>query len=326
MLKYLAKRALTYAVMIFIVTSVTYFIASAVFSPGQAMEARTPRPTQEQVNNALRLMGLDPSLSSWQRYVQWLQNVVFHWDWGRGPDNSVVNEEFSVRVWVSVRLYILGTILSLLVGVALGVISAIRQYKVTDRVLTTYSYLVFIFPLPAAYLLIQFFFIWVNQKAGTNLFYVTGSAGDDINGFWNVLVDQAQHYFVPTIAMTVLSWAGYQVTMRQFLLDNVNTDYVRTARATGLTRGQAITRHAMRVSFIPVAQQIAYVIPGIFIGGFFTEKIFNWQGIGMWTLQAIANQDVNATVATTAFGCCVTAFSFILADFLTVLVDPRVRI
>jgi peptide/nickel transport system permease protein len=326
MLKYLAKRALTYLVLIFIVTSLTYFLASTVFNPGQALEARTPRPTQEQVDNSLRIMGLDPALNPWQRYVQWIQNVVVHWDWGRGPDNSVVNHEFGIRVWVSARLYILGTVLSLVIGVALGVISAIRQYKLSDRIITTYSYLVFIFPLPAAYLLIQFFFIWINDRTGSQLFYVTGSGGDDIQGFWNTLVDQAQHYFVPTLAMTLLSWGGYQVTMRQFLLDNVNADYVRTARSTGLTRGQAITRHAMRVSFIPVAQQMAYVIPGIFIGGFFTEKVFNWQGIGMWTLQAIAHQDVNATVATTAFGCAVTAFSFILADFLTVLVDPRVRL
>ncbi len=325
MLKYLAKRALTYLVLTFIATSITYLLASTIFTPGQAMEAQTPRPTQEQINNQLRILGLDPAMSTWQRYGEWLKNIALHWDWGRTPGGGYVNHEFGIRVMVSVRLYILATLISLVIGVALGVLAAARQYKLSDRIATSYSYLVFIFPVPVVYVLVQLLFIKINENAGTRLFYVTGSAGDDIHGFWNIIIDQAQHYFVPTLAMTLVSWAGYQVTMRQFLLDNVNADYVRTARATGLTRGKAIQRHAMRVSLIPVAQQIAFVIPGIFLGGFFAESIFNWQGIGLWSLQAIAAQDVNSSVAVVAFGCIVTAFSFILADFLTVIVDPRVR-
>jgi peptide/nickel transport system permease protein len=110
------------------------------------------------------------------------------------------------------------------------------------------------------------------------------------------------------------------------LLDNVNADFVRTARAKGLSRNQAIARHALRVSFIPVAQSIAFTIPAIFAGGFFAEKIFAWPGVGSWSIDAISLQDVNAATATLAYGSVIFAIGAILADFATTLVDPRVRV
>lgn len=326
MLKYLAKRAAIYAVLIFVTTSLAYFLAASFFNPGQMMEAQVPRPTQEQVDNQLRVLGLDPHLSTWERYIQWLRNVVFHWDWGRTPQGGFVNHEFGIRVGVSARLLMAATLLTMIIGVALGVYSGIRQYSLGDRLFTGYSYLVFIVPTPVAYLLTQFFFIDLNEMLGQRVFYVTGSASIDVVGFWPVLLDQIRRYIVPTVAMTIMGWAGYQVGMRQFLLDNVDADYVRTARATGLTRGQAIRRHALRVSAIPVAQSVAYSVPAIFTGSFFAESIFNWPGVGQWGLQAIHGHDVNSTVALMTFGSVITALSFILADFVTVIVDPRVRI
>jgi len=126
--------------------------------------------------------------------------------------------------------------------------------------------------------------------------------------------------------MTIFGWAGYQIAQRQYLLDNVNADFVRTARAKGLTRNQAIRKHALRVSFIPVAQSIAFTIPAIFTGGFFAEAIFAWPGIGLWSIQAISLQDVNVATATLAYGSVIFAIGAILADFATTLVDPRVRV
>ncbi|GAA1350502.1 ABC transporter permease [Falsarthrobacter nasiphocae] len=326
MFKYLAKRAALYAVLIFVTTSFAYLLASTFFQPGQLMEAQVPRPTQEQIDNQLRVLGLDPHLSAWERYIQWLRGVVFHWDWGRTPTGAFVNQEFGDRVWVSARLLLASTILTMIIGVALGVYSGIRQYSVGDRLFTGFSYLVFIVPTPVAYLLTQFFFIDINEALGQQLFYVTGSASIDVEGFWPTVEDQLRRYIAPTTALTIMGWAGYQVAMRQFLLDNVDADYVRTARATGLTRAQAIRKHALRVSAIPVAQSVAYSVPAIFTGAFFAETIFNWSGVGQWGLLAIHGHDVNSTVALMTFGSVLTAVSFILADFVTVIVDPRVRL
>ena len=326
MFRYVLQRSLTYLVMVFITTTMGYFAAVVTLKPALAEQEKVPRPSPEQVNRNFAALGLDPEMSPWDRYVQWLTNVVTKFDWGRSPDGGYVNQEFGDRVWVSARLMLAATILTIVIGVALGVYSAARQYKFADRVITGYSYLVYIIPAPVAYFVIQMGAIEINDAAGEKIFYVTGISTPGVTGFWDTLIDGAAHYFVPTFCMTILGWAGYQIAQRQYLLDNVNADFVRTARAKGLTRNQAITRHALRVSFIPVAQSIAYQIPYIFAGAFFAESVFAWPGIGKWSIEAITHQDVNGATATLAYGSVLFAIGAIIADIATTVVDPRVRI
>lgn len=326
MLFYLLKRAATYVVMIFLTTSAAFFLATAYFKPGKDMESRSPRPSQEQIDNSLALLGLDPHRSAWDKYLDWLGGIFTRWDWGRSPNAQYVSAEFGTRVWVSTQLYTLAILLTLVIGIALGVYAASRQYKFGDRVATGFSYFTFIIPLPIAYFLIQQIAININNSVGNRIFFVTGSKTEGIDGFFPQLLDMGAHFVVPLFAITVFGWASYQVAQRQYLLDNVNADFVRTARATGLTKNAAIRKHALRVSFIPVAQSIAFTVPAIFTGGFFAESIFAWHGIGSWSIQAIGNQDVSVAVATVAFGSLVFAVGAILADFATTIVDPRVRV
>jgi len=325
-LRYLGKRALIYVVMIFLTTSAGYFLAVSSLKPALLEQEKIPRPTPEQVANSFRLLGLDPNMNPWERYIQWLGGIVSRWDWGRSPNGAYVNAEFGDRVMISTRLFLASIILTLVIGVALGVYSAARQYKFQDRAITSYSYLVHILPAPIAYFLVQLGAIGVNDAVGERIFFVTGISTPGIEPGWPAFVDLVAHYAVPTFAMTVFGWAGYQIAQRQYLLDNVNADFVRTARAKGLTRNQAITRHALRVSFIPVAQSIAFTIPAIFTGGFFAEAIFAWPGVGLWSIDAIGKQDVNVATAMLAYGSVIFAIGAILADFATTLVDPRVRV
>ena len=263
MFRYVLQRSLTYLVMVFITTTMGYFAAVITLQPALLEQEKIPRPTPEQVQRNFASLGLDPSKSAWDRYIEWLTNVVTKFDWGRSPNGAYVNEEFGQRVWVSFRLMIAATILTIVIGVALGVFTAARQYKLSDRVITGYSYLVYIIPAPVAYFLVQTAAIEINQSAGETIFYVTGISSPGVTGFWDTIIDLAEHYAVPTFCMTILGWSAYQIAQRQYLLDNVNADFVRTARAKGLTRNQAITRHALRVSFIPVAQSIAYQVPAL---------------------------------------------------------------
>lgn len=113
---------------------------------------------------------------------------------------------------------------------------------------------------------------------------------------------------------------------RSLLLDNLNADYVRTARAKGLTRKQAIRRHALRTSAIPVATSVAFSVPGIFTGAVMTEKIFAWNGMGAYFIETISTNDVHGVVAVAAFGAAMTAVSAVLADLVVVALDPRVRV
>ncbi|HTZ43384.1 MAG TPA: ABC transporter permease, partial [Jatrophihabitans sp.] len=102
--------------------------------------------------------------------------------------------------------------------------------------------------------------------------------------------------------------------------------FVRTARATGLTRAQAIRRHALRASLIPTATSVAFTIPSVFTGAIITETVFGWRGMGTYFTQTIAQNDVHGTVAVAAFGAVTTAVGAILADIATVALDPRIRV
>lgn len=326
MIKYVMRRAATYLVMIFLTTSAGYLLAVSTLNPALLEQEKIPRPSPEQVQANFASLGLDPTLSAWDRYTQWLTNIFLHWDWGRSPNGAYINVEFGQRIWVSTRLYLAAVILSIIIGVALGVYSAARQYKFSDRVITGYSYLVYILPAPVAYFLVQMGAVAINSAAGQRVFFVTGISSPGVEPGWPAFIDLAAHYIVPTFCITIMSWGGFQIAQRQYLLDSINADFVRTARAKGLTRNQAIRRHALRVSFIPVAQSIAFTVPAIFAGGFFAEAIFAWPGIGLWSIQAIGAQDVNAAAATLAYGSFLFALGAIIADIATTVVDPRVRI
>ncbi|WP_040634311.1 ABC transporter permease [Mobilicoccus pelagius] len=328
MIVYILKRLANYVVMIFVATSVAYFAAVSFMKPQTQLLQRTPRPTPEQVDTQLRLLDLDPHMNAVDRYWQWLTNIVLHWDWGYSPTGAHVNDEFFSRAFISARLVLLATLLSILIGIALGVVAAARQYKLSDRVITYGTFLISVIPSPIIYLLVQMGGIKINESAGSRLLYVTGMrSARPPEGTWPRFLDEMQHLVLPTIALTVVAYASYTLLQRSLLLDNVNADYVRTARAKGLTRMTAIRKHALRTSFIPVAQSIAFQLPGIFVGTFIIETVFAWQGLGRWTLDAITmSQSVNIAVASIAFGGLMFAIGAILADLSVAIVDPRARV
>ncbi|BAS11587.1 putative peptide transport permease protein Mb1314c [Arthrobacter sp. Hiyo4] len=136
-------------------------------------------------------------------------------------------------MWISTRLFLASIVLTLVIGVALGVYSAARQYRFQDRVITSYSYLAYIVPAPIAYFLVQLGAININETVGERIFFVTGISTPGMQPGWAQFVDMVAHYAVPTIAITLVGWGSYQIAQRQYLLDNVNADFVRTARAKG---------------------------------------------------------------------------------------------
>ncbi|THD44459.1 MAG: ABC transporter permease, partial [Rothia mucilaginosa] len=119
MFRYILQRSLTYLVMVFITTTMGYFAAVTALKPALLEQEKVPKPSPEQVNRNFASLGLDPEMNPWDRYVQWLTNVVTKFDWGRSPNGAYINQEFGQRVWVSTRLLLVATILSIVIGIAL---------------------------------------------------------------------------------------------------------------------------------------------------------------------------------------------------------------
>lgn len=326
LIKLIARRALGWAVMIVIATNVTFFLASVFLDPRSNFREARPKPSELRIDNALAPYGLDPRVPLIARWWHWLTGVVLHFDWGFSPTGGSVNAEIGYRVIVSGQLVLLATVLSVVLGVGLGVVSAIRQYRITDRVLQGISIVLFNMPTAVAALLLVIAAIGVNNAVGHRVFFVTDSSSPEVAGLLPTVLDRLAHLVLPTISLTLLGYVGYHLTQRTLLLDTINADFVRTARATGLTHGQAVRKHALRAALIPTATSVAFSIPAIFTGAVITESVFGWHGMGEYFSLTLAKNDVHGVVAVAAFGALMTAIGAILADVATAVLDPRVRL
>lgn len=312
--------------MIVVATNLTYFLANLFLDPrANYLQLRPPR-TPEQIARSLAQYHLDPNTPLLQRWWDWISGIVLRWDWGYSPIGESVNTQIAFRIGVSAQLVVFSLILSTSIGIALGVYTASRQYRFADRFHQGLSIITLNIPIVVASLVVVLLAIVLNQSLGSTLLYVAGAQSPTISGFWPTVVDRIQHLVLPTISLTMISYAGYHLLQRSLLLDNINSDYVRMARAKGLTRQVAIRRHGLRTSLIPVATSIAFAIPALFTGAVLTETIFAWQGMGQYFIQTISKNDVHGAVAVAAFGALMTAVGAILADIAVVVLDPRVRV
>jgi peptide/nickel transport system permease protein len=324
--RYVLRRSVGWLAMIIVATNATFFLASAYLDPRSNYRQLRPVRTDEQISRALRPYGLDPHQPVTSRWWHWVRGVVLHFDWGHSPTGASVNSEVAYRVVVSGQVVLAGAALSVLLGVALGVYTASRQYGALDRVSQAVSIVFYNVPTAVGALGLVLVAVWLNQRAGHTVLHVAGASTPGVTGTFHRIIDRLDHLILPTVNLTLLGYASWHFTQRALLLDTINADYVRTARATGLTRAQAIRRHALRASLIPTATNVAFTIPLVFTGAIITESVFGWEGMGRYFTKTIHENDVHGVVAVAAFGAVMTAFGAILADIATGLLDPRVRV
>lgn len=320
------RRLLGWLMMIVIATNITYFLAWLYLDPENNYVGRRPPLSADQIDNLLRPRNLSESVPLIERWWTWFSGILFRWDWGLGPTGESVNEQVAYRVWVSAELVLGATIITTVLGIALGVYTASRQYKLADRIGQGTSIITMNIPTVVAGFALVLLAIGFNNAVGTTVFYVTGSSSPGVQGFFPVLLDALQHLALPTLGLVITGYAQIHFLQRSLLLDNIKADYVRTARAKGLTKQQAIRKHALRTSLIPVTTQVAFTIPAVFTGAVLTETIFNWNGMGRYFITTLNNNDIHGVVAVAAFGALMTAIGAILADVAVVVLDPRVRV
>jgi peptide/nickel transport system permease protein len=319
MLRFIGRRLLNYAVMLFAATTLAYFLASSFLNPRTNYLQMRPRPPEESIDVSLNLANVNDKVPVVERYLVWLEKVALHWDWGLSPQGESVNGAIAYRAVVSAKLVLIATILAVLIGVSVGVASAIRQYKLFDRVSNAVSAFFLVCPTFVLGLVIVLGGIRFNDAIGARWFYVTG-LGD--GGF----VDYLQHVALPTLVLTLVGYVGYHLTQRTYLLDTMNADYVRTARAKGVPKGVAIRRHALRTSLIPTAMGVVWSLTSVITGAVFTETIFAIDGAGKYFIDALSKNDINGSVAIAAMGGLTTCAGLLLADIVVAMLDPRIRI
>ncbi len=326
MYRYLAKRLLNYVILLFIAVTLAYFLAGSALEPKSVFDYTNPHLDKASIDAQLASYNLNTDVSVAQRYWIWLKSVVTQWDWGRTPKGDYVNKLLATRIWVSVRLIFIASFVGIIGGVALGAWTAARQYKFSDRTISILCLIVISTPTIVLATVLQIAATRFNQSTGTSFFEFIGETGQIGSYPGAEIVNRLQHLLLPTISLSLSGIATYSRYQRNLMLDTLGADYVRTARAKGLTKGQAMRRHALRTALVPMATYFAFVIANLFTGAAITEQIYAWNGMGSYSVTSIQGQDINGTVAVVAFSAVCTFFGLMLSDVFTVAVDPRVRV
>ncbi|KAA0079417.1 ABC transporter permease [Mycolicibacterium sp. P9-64] len=324
MTRFLARRLLNYVVLLALASFLTFSLTSLTFQPLESLESRNPRPPQSTIDAKAAELNLDKPIPI--RYAEWASGAI-RGDFGTTVAGQPVSEELWRRIGVSLRLVIIGSLLGTVLGVVVGAWGAIRQYRLSDRVITVASLLVLSTPTFVVANLLILGALKVNTVLGLQLFEYTGETSPDaVGGSWNQFIDRLQHLVLPTFTLALGSIAGFSRYQRNAMLDVLGQDFIRTARAKGLTRRQALFKHGLRTALIPMATLFAYGVSGLVTGAVFTEKIFGWHGMGEWVVQGIASQDTNIVAAITVFSGATILLAGLLSDVIYAALDPRVRV
>jgi peptide/nickel transport system permease protein len=323
---YLVKRILNFLLMVVLASTLGYVLSSLAFDPRSNFQGANPPIPESTINAKLDNLGVNPAKPLVKRYITWVGNVLSG-DFGLTVGEQRVNDELSRRVWVSLRLLVIGSILGSIIGVALGVVSAVRQYGVTDRAASVLSFTLLSTPVFLLAILLKFAAIDINNRIGTTFFFTIGEYSADFSGNgWQLLIDRLQHLILPTLSIALGGIAFYSRYQRNAMLDVLGSDFLRTARAKGLSRRQSLFRHGLRVAILPMATFFAYSFGLLVTGAPFTETIFGWNGMGNWFILAVQSNDVNSVSAVIAFSAVLVLLSGLLADIAVAALDPRVRL
>jgi peptide/nickel transport system permease protein len=324
MARFLARRLLNYVALCLVATFLAFALAALTFDPVGRLQERTPPPPQSVIDAKRAELRLDEPIPT--RFVSWLGGAV-QGDFGRTTVNTSVSDELPRRVGVSLRLFLLGTVVGITLGVILGMAGAIRQYKFSDYFATLFSFVILSTPVFLLGLLLKYGALEINSAAGAQLIVFTGETTPGFQGsFGAALLDRIQHLILPTLTIALGQIAYYSRYQRSAMLDVLGSDFLRTAQAKGLTRRKALFKHGLRTALVPMATLFAFGFGLLITGGTFTERIFGWFGMGDWLVYGIQQDDINITATVTLFVAVLVLISGWLSDVFYALLDPRVRL
>jgi peptide/nickel transport system permease protein len=328
--KFLLRRVGYLVLLALVATTVAYLLAATQLHPRARYEGRNPAPAEAVVDQRLDELNMNDKTPLAKRFATWADGVA-HGDLGKTVNGDSVNAEMGRRMWVSLRLMLVGSILGTLLGVAAGAYGAIKQHRWSDQTLTVISFVLLSVPTVVLAVLVKNAGIWFNRVSGheaSPLLYTTGEITPGLHTWsWAGLTDRLGHLILPTIvlAIGVNGFAFYSRYQRNSMLDVLGSDFLRTAQAKGLRRWSALTRHGLRTALIPMATFFSYQFALLFVGATFTEKIFGWHGMGEYFVDSITQNDVNSTAGVTLFVAVLVLIAGLLSDVVYAALDPRVR-
>jgi peptide/nickel transport system permease protein len=293
-------------------------------APGDYLDNLRQNPTisQETLEELKIRFGLDKS--PLQQYWLWFKQVITEFDFGQSFVYSrSVSSLILERIPATLLLAFSSIIITWAIALPLGIISAVKQNTITDRVLRVISYFGQGFPSFITALLLL-----ILAQNLVPIFPIGGmtSINYDELSWWGKVRDIAWHMILPTIALSITSFAGLQRLTRGQLLDVLKQDYIQTARAKGLPENQVLYIHALRNAINPLITLLGFEFASLLSGSFIAEYFFNWPGLGRLILQAVQAQDLYLVMASLMMGATMLIIGNLVADLLLKVVDPRIKL
>jgi len=308
MIAWLSRRALAALFILWAVSSVTFVATLKLGDPVTIIAG--PRASARDRAHVRQFYGLDQS--AWVQYTRYLRNVV-RGDLGtsfryRRPVAQLIGERFPRTL----LLALMAMAFELTIGLTLGILAAAQRGTRTDSAVMTTSFVLMSTPTFVS-----------GRMLLMGLAYYSGLF--PIGGYGVDLLDHVYHGVLPALALAMLSTAFYARLLRNEMVDVLQADYVRTARAKGVGEATVVLRHGFRNALLPVVTSIGLSFGSMFTGAIVTEAIFAWPGLGRLAYESITGLDVPVIVGTVIFG----SFGILLGNLLTDLayaaLDPRIR-
>lgn len=323
MWRYVIRRVVFSIPVLLISSALVFFVIREATDPVAALSLN-PRLRPEDLQRLRADLGLDqPALS---QYLLWLGGFV-RGEWGVSIiTNRPVFPEMMEALKNTAILGLAGVGLSLVIGVGIGIYSAIRQYSVFDYVTTGGAFLGLSLPTFWFALMVQLILgVYLTRWLGLEkpLFYTTGMSTPGVDGF--DLVDRLQHLALPVLVLAVQIVAVYSRYMRASMLEVLQADYLRTARAKGVRERRVLTRHGMRNALIPLTTLVALDIGALAGGLIITETIFSWPGMGRMFIDAISTGDYTVVLPWVMVTVTFVIVFNLVADILYAALDSRIR-
>lgn len=312
---FLVRRFAQSVVVVFGVTLFTFFL-TRILPGGAARAILGPRASPPAIAEFNAENGLN--LPIWQQYVFYL-NQLLHGNFGFSYRlNESVTGLLHDHLPKTIILLGISTLLALAVAIPIGITQAVRRNKAEDYFFTTFAFVLYSMP---PFWLALILIIWF--AVDLSILPPEGPQGDI-----STYLDPAQlsGLVLPIAALSLTTIALFSRYMRSSMLDNLVQDYVRTARAKGLSNRAILYRHVLRNALIPIVTLLGLSLPGIFSGALITEAVFNYPGMGLLFWDAAQNRDYPVLLGVTVIVAFATVLGNLLADIGYAVVDPRVRI
>lgn len=316
--KYILKRILQVIPLLILVSLISFFIIRLSPVDPLAELRLNPSISQETLSKEMKRLKLDKPI--YIQYASWAKSFV-QGDLGYTSAGEKVSTKLKERIPNTLLLTSIVIFMTWIVGIPLGILAAIKKETAFDRILTVVSSIGMAIP--------SFFFaiLMLIFAVKTGWFPVGGLTSYDFNemSFCGKVMDLSKHLVLPVIVLFTISLSGLQRQMRANMLEVLDSDYVKFARAKGLSENKVIFKHALRNAINPMITLLGFEFAGLLSGAALTEYVFQFPGLGRLILEAVMKSDINLVMASLMMGTIMLILGNLIADILLMIADPRIR-